>query len=304
MVATTDTRLMNAPSAPPIRKRRNWLPLIMTSPATLVMIGILYPFAIAVYYSFTNYRIIRPTFEFIGIRNYARMFANPDFWEALGNTLMFAGAALVVELLFGFLIALLLNQQVKGVGVMRAMLLIPLMLPPVIAGMMWKTMLASSSGPINYIFNLGTFAWLANVWSARFVILIIEIWSWTPFVALVLFSGLQSLPKEPFEAAQVDGARFWFILRRLMLPMLQPFILIVLLFRVVDVMKLFDVIFATTIGGPMISTTTIPIMVYKEVFISYNLGSAIAKVLVLFVINYAVSFWLAGHWRKSTTAIA
>lgn len=304
MVATTDTRSMNAPSAPPKRKRRNWLPLIMTSPATLVMVGIMYPFAIAVYYSFTNYRIISPTFKFVGIRNYARMFANPDFWEALGNTLMFAGAALVVELLFGFLIALLLNQQAKGMKIMRAMLLIPLMLPPVIAGMMWKTMLASSSGPVNYIFNLGAFAWLANVWSAQLVILIIEVWSWTPFVALVLFSGLQSLPKEPFEAAQVDGARFWFILRRLMLPMLQPFILIVLLFRVVDVMKLFDIIFATTRGGPMISTTTIPIMVYKEVFISYNLGSAIAKVLVLFVINYVVSFWLAGHWRKSTTAIA
>jgi multiple sugar transport system permease protein len=131
----------------------------------------------------------------------------------------------------------------------------------------------------------------------------IEVWSSTPFVALVLLSGLQSLPKEPFEAAQVDGAGPWFILRRLMLPMLQPFILIVLLFRVVDVMKLFDIVFATTLGGPMSVTTTIPIMVYKEVFVAYNLGSAIAKVLILWVINYVVSFWLAGRWRKSTSSI-
>ena len=303
MVASTGPQPLNLSSAPPVHKRRNWLPLIMTSPATLAMVGILYPFAIAVYYSFTNYRIVSPTIKFVGLRNYARMFVDAEFWEALGNTLMFASAALVVELTLGFLIAVLLNRQVKGVGVMRAMLLLPLMLPPVISGMMWKTMLASSSGPVNYIFGLGTFAWFANVWSARLAIILIEVWSSTPFVALVLLSGLQSLPKEPFEAAQVDGASSWFILRRLMLPMLQPFILIVLLFRVVDVMKLFDIIFATTIGGPMSVTTTIPIMVYKEVFISYNMGSAIAKVLILWVINYVVSFWLAGRWRKSTSSI-
>lgn len=303
MVAATAPQPVDLAAAPPIRKKRNWLPLIMTSPATLAMVGILYPFAIAVYYSFTNYRIVSPTYKFVGLRNYIRMFSDPDFWEALGNTLLFAVSALVIEMTLGFLIALLLNRQVKGVGVMRSMLLLPLMLPPVISGMMWKTMLASTSGPVNYLLGLGTFAWLANVWSARLAIIIIEVWSSTPFVALVLLSGLQSLPKEPFEAAQVDGAHSWFILRRLMLPMLQPFILIVLLFRVVDVMKLFDIIFATTLGGPMIVTTTIPIMAYKEVFISYNLGSAIAKVLILWVINYVVSFWLAGRWRKSTGAI-
>jgi len=276
----------------------------MTLPATLAMIGIMYPFVIAVYYSFTNIRIISPTYHFVGFRNYARMFVNSNFWEAMGNTLLFASMALVCELTLGFLIALLLNRPVKGVGLMRAMLLLPLMLPPVIAGMMWKTMLATYSGPVNYIFGLGNFAWFSNVWSARLAVVFIEVWSSTAFVALVLLSGLQSLPKEPFEAAQVDGAHFGFVLRRLMLPMLQPFILVVLLFRVVDVIKLFDIIFATTLGGPMNVTTTIPILVYKEVFIYYNLGSAIAKVLMLWVINYVISFWLAGRWRKSTTVMA
>lgn len=289
--------------APAIHKRTNWLPLIMTAPATLALIGIMYPFAIAVYYSFTNYRIVSVTYSFVGLRNYVKMFSDPNFWEALGNTLMFAAAALIFELTLGFLIAMLLNHQVRGVGIMRSLLLLPLMLPPVISGMMWKTMLASNSGPVNYIFGLGSFAWFSNVWTARAVVVFIEIWSSTPFVALILLSGLQALPKEPFEAAQVDGANSWFILRRLMLPMLQPFILIVLLFRVVDVIKLFDIVFATTSGGPMYVTTTIPIMAYKEVFQSYNLGSAIAKVLLLWVMNYALSFWLAGRWRKSTSSI-
>ncbi len=286
---------------PPIeRKRRNWAPFLMTMPATLALIGILYPFAIAVYYSFTNYRIIRPTYEFIGVDNYVNMFSNNSFWNALSNTLLFAGVALVVELTLGFMIALLLNRQARGVGVMRALLLLPLMLPPVVSGMMWKTMLAPNSGPVNYLFGLGDFAWLSVLSAARFSIVFIEIWSSTPFVALVLLSGLQSLPKEPFEAAEVDGASFIFILRRLILPMLKPFILIVLLFRVVDVIKLFDIIFATTGGGPLNVTTTIPIMVYKEVFQFYNLGSAIAKVLVLWLINYTISFWLASRWQRST----
>lgn len=289
--------------APPVRKRRNWLPLIMTTPATLALIGILYPFGIAVYYSFTNIRIVSPdAYVFVGFQNYIRLFQNPDFWEALGNTLLFAGVALVVELTLGFLIALLLSQDVKGVSLMRALLLLPLMLAPVIAGLMWKTMLAPS-GPINYILNLGPYPWLASPWSARFAVIFVEIWVSTPFVALVLMSGLQSLPKAPFEAAQVDGANYFFVMRKLMLPMLKPFILIVLLFRVVDVIKLFDIIFATTGGGPMFSTTTIPISVYKEVFQFYSLGSAISKVLILWIINYAVSFWLAGRWRKSTAAI-
>ena len=275
----------------------------MTTPATLALVGIMYPFAIAVYYSFTNYRIVSPTFSFIGVRNYARMFADANFWQAMGNTLMFAVVALVVEFALGFLIALLLNRQARGVALLRALLLLPLMVPPVISGMMWKTMLASASGPVNYLLGLGTYAWFANPWSARAVVVFIEIWSSTPFVALVLLSGLQSMPKEPFEAAGVDGARYGFVLRRLMLPMLQPFILIVLLFRVVDVIKLFDIVFATTGGGPMYVTTTIPIQVYKQVFQSYDLGSAIAKVLMLWVINYGVSFWLAGRWRKSTASM-
>ncbi len=289
--------------APPVRKRRNWLPLIMTTPATLAMVGILYPFAIAVYYSFTNIRIVSPdAHKFIGLQNYIRMFQNPNFWEALGNTLLFAVVALAAELTLGFLIALLLSRDVKGVGIMRALLLLPLMLAPVIAGLMWKTMLAPS-GPINYVLGLGPFPWLAFPWSARFAVVFIEIWTSTPFVALVLLSGLQSLPKEPFEAAQVDGANYGFVIRKLMLPLLQPFILVVLLFRVVDVIKLFDIIFATTGGGPMYVTTTVPILVYKEVFRTYTLGSAIAKVLMLWVINYIVSFWLAGRWRKSSVSV-
>ena len=125
-MAVTPLSSTDAIAAPPVRKRTNWLPLIMTAPATLALIGIMYPFAIAVYYSFTNYRIVSTTYEFVGVRNYVRLFTDANFWEAMGNTLLFAAAALVFELALGFLIALLLNRQVRGVGLMRGLLLLPL----------------------------------------------------------------------------------------------------------------------------------------------------------------------------------
>jgi len=287
-----------------VHKRRDWLPYVMNMPAILVMIGILYPFAIAVYYSLTNYSLIRNTYQFIGLHNYyAGMLTNAEFWKVLGNTLVFAGACMMVELVLGTLIALLLNRPVKGIVAMRIMMMIPMMIPPVISGMMWKTMLASSSGPVNYLFGLGTFSWFSNVGSARLAIILIVVWSGVSFTALVLYSGLQSMPKEPFEAAQVDGASYWFVIRHLVLPMLRQFVLVVLFFRAVDLMKLFDIIFAATRGGPMQVTTTIPIMAYKEVFISYNMGSAIAKVLILWVINFVICFRLSKYWRKSTSVI-
>jgi len=289
-------------SDPPIREKKNWLPKVLLAPANIALSLTLIPFFIAIYYSFTNYSIAKPSYEFVFLKNYITMFKDPIFWEILGNTFLIAGIALIGEFVIGFLITLLLNREGKWVGFMRSLLLLPLMLPPVISGLMWKVMLSSNSGPVNYIFGLGRFAWFSTPWSARLVVAFVEIWSSTPFVALVLISGMQALPKEPFEAAQVDGANFFFVFRRLMLPMLRPFILIVLLFKVVDVIKLFDIVFATTQGGPQYATSTISIWIYKEVFKFYNLGSAIAKSLFLWLINNFISTRLAKQWRRQSVS--
>ncbi len=289
-------------SDPPIREKKNWLPKVLLAPANIALSLTMIPFLIAIYYSFTNYSIAKPSYKFVFLQNYITMFKDPIFWEILGNTFLIAGIALIGEFVIGFLITLLLNREGKWVGFMRSLLLLPLMLPPVISGLMWKVMLSSNSGPVNYIFGLGRFAWFSTPWSARLVVAFIEIWSSTPFVALVLISGMQALPKEPFEAAQVDGANFFFVFRRLMLPMLRPFILIVLLFKVVDVIKLFDIVFVTTQGGPQYATSTISIWIYKEVFKFYNLGSAIAKSLFLWLINNFISTRLAKQWRRQSVS--
>jgi len=288
---------------PPVRKRKNWLPQILLAPANIALSLTMVPFFIAVYYGFTNYNIAKATHKFIGLRNYVNLVKDAVFWEALGTTFILAIIALVGQFTLGILITLLLNREGKWVGFMRSLLLLPLMLPPVISGIMWKVMLSSTSGPVNYIFGLGNYAWFSSPWSARLVVAFIEIWSSTPFVALVLISGMQALPKEPFEAAQVDGASFFFVFRRLILPMLLPFILVVLLFRVVDVIKLFDIVFATTQGGPQYSTTTLPIYIVKEVFRMYQLGSAVAKSLILWGINNFISSRLARQWRRQSGTV-
>lgn len=287
---------------PPIRVKNDRLHKILLAPATFALSITIIPFLIAVFLSFTNYSIARPAWKFIAIKNYITMLKDPIFWEIMATTLLIAAMALVGEFILGFLITLLLNREGKWVGFMRSLLLLPLMLPPVISGLMWKVMLSPSSGPVNFLFGLRDFPWFATPWSARLVVAFVEIWSSTPFVALILISGMQALPKEPFEAAQVDGANFWFVFRRLMIPMLRPFILIVLLFKVIDVIKLFDIVFATTGGGPQYATSTISIYVYKEVYKFYNLGSAIAKSLFLWIMNNFISSKLANQWRRQSTS--
>ncbi|HHY45809.1 MAG TPA: sugar ABC transporter permease [Firmicutes bacterium] len=289
---------------PRTRRQQNWFPFLLSAPALLALIGVLYPFFTAIYYSLTDYRLIRQIYNFIGFQNYLQLLRDSAFLHALGNTLLLAGVALIIELPLGFGIALLLSRPARGIGILRSLLLLPLMLPPVITGFMWKAMLAPDSGLVNMLlspFGLKNIAWLSEPLLAWLSILFIEVWVSTPFVALILLSGIQALPKEPFEAADVDGAPFGFIFRKLMLPMLKPFIILVLMFRIVDVLKLFDVIFATTGGGPLQATETLSISVYKEVFQYYNLGYAIAKIMVLFVINYVASFFLASRWRKAST---
>ena len=289
-------------SDPPIRENKNRLHKILLAPATYALMITIIPFLVAVFLSFTNYSIARPAWKFVAIKNYITMFKDPIFWEIMATTFIIAAIALVGEFVFGFLITMLLNREGKWVGFFRSMLLLPLMLPPVISGLMWKVMLSPSSGPVNYLFGLGNFPWFATPWSARFVVAFVEIWSSTAFVALILISGMQALPKEPFEAAQVDGANYFFVLRKLTIPMLRPFILIVLLFKVIDVIKLFDIVFATTGGGPQYATSTISIYIYKEVYKFYNLGSAIAKSLFLWIINFFISSKLANQWRRQSVS--
>ncbi len=283
-------------------KKRPWLhrflPYLIVLPALILTIGILYPFILAVYYSLTDYRLVSPVRHFIGLSNYLDLLQDVNFWRSLALTLLYATLVIMVEVPLGLGVAMLLNKEIKGIRFFRFILIIPLMMPPVVAALMWKIIMAEN-GILNYFLAwIGStpVAWLANTYSLLSIVLI-DTWIYTPFCAIILLAGLQTLPKEPFESSQVDGASALFIFRRLTLPMLKPFLILAILFRMMDSLKMFDVIYVTTKGAH--STMLIQLNAYYESFRWYNMGKALSYMMVLWIIIFIISRFLVTCWSRS-----
>ncbi len=182
---------------------------------------------------------------------------------------------------------------------------VPLLLPPIVAALMWKTMMQPASGVLNYLLSLvglGPFPWLTSTQTALLSVVLIDTWVYMPFAALILLAGLQSVPEESVEAALVDGASGWAVFRYIKVPWILPYILLVTLFRAADALKTFDLIYPTTRGGPLDSTRVLHVMAYEEVFRWASLGKAMAIVMVLWLISYAVSFLLMNRWQRQAEA--
>lgn len=243
--------------------------------------------------SFTNYQLgwDFARAKFTGLNNYIRLFSgrDPDFWHAVGISLEFMTLATAIEMLIGFLIALMLNaHEFKLKPLVIGIMIIPLAITPTIAGQMWKLMFNSEYGLINYLLN-GLFGikvtWLDSgmaFWS----ILLVDIWQFVPFVALILYAGLRSLPSEPYESAMIDGASRLRTLFSITLPMMKKLIFLALLLRAVDALKLFDTAFVLTQGGPGNATEFLSLHVYRLVNAQNGLigrGAAVAMVLLILV---------------------
>jgi len=229
-------------------------------------------------------------FNFVFAKNYIKALTDPIFQTSLKNTAILVCIAVPIEMLLGLGIALMLNQDIKGKRFFRSLFLLPLMTTPIVVGNIWRLMYNSEFGLINYILtSIGILnkpiPVLGQPETALFGIILIDIWEWTPFVMLIILSGLQALPTAPYEAALVDGASSLQIFRRITLPMLTPTLIVALLLRLMDAIKIFDVVYITTFGGPGLSTEIIGLTIYKEAFRKLNLGYASAlTVIVLFVV--------------------
>jgi len=278
---------------------RRAVPYFFVLPALFLTIGILYPFILSVYYSLTDYRLGSAAIEFIGFKNYLAIFSNASFWRSLGLTAGYTAASLVLQIGLGLAGALLLNNDVKGIQVARSLIILPLMMPPVVAALMWKVIMAPN-GVLNYLTGLDQFSWLGTNTAALPSLLIIDTWIYTPFVTVILLAGLRSLPQEPYEAAVLDGGSPWFIFRILTLPLLKPFIFIAALFRTIDSLKTFDIIYATTKGGPGSSTMLLQVKAYFESFRHYSMGSALSMMMVLWLVIFIMSRTLVGFWTRSS----
>jgi multiple sugar transport system permease protein len=285
------------PSVPPWR--RGMRPYLLSLPAVLIIVGILYPFALGVYYAFLNYAAVVPNPVFVGLRNFATVLTDPDFWSSVRTTLTYAVSATLVETVLGIGIALLLNRSSLMGQIFERVLILPLMIAPVIAGVLWKLMFNPQFGVLNHVLGLGsTFDWLSET-HALFSVVLVDVWIFTPFVAVLVLAGIRSLPKEPFEASAVDGASWFYMFRRLMLPMMWPYILVAVIFRFMDCLKIFDHVYVLTAGGPGDATRTLQISAYQNSIINFNYSVGSTYMFLLWAIVFLTARYLVSVLGKA-----
>lgn len=280
------TRFFNAAS------KRQLLPLLLVLPAVAVLLALsVYPLIYSITVSLQTQTPAGATWS---LGNFTRLFSDSFFLTALVHTLVITAIALTFELVIGLGLALLLNQQIRARGLFRAGLLIPMMLPTVVVGVIWRLMLNPNFGAVNgtlkrFGINTDSLTWTASPRLALVSVIAVDIWQWTPFVFLVLLAGLQAIPQEPYEAAMVDGSSRWQTFRHITLPLLKPAILIALLLRTMDLLRVFDQIFILTEGGPGFATETIALYIYRAAFRFFDFGYAAAMSFVLLIVTNIIS---------------
>jgi len=260
-------------------------------PALIIMgITSVYPVIYSIVMSFFNWDWgIR--LDFVGIKNYVMYLTDPVFWKILGHTIYFTVGAVSVELLLGLALAIIVNRLGFGMGVIRTLLMLPLMVSGIIVALMWKILLDPTLGIVNYLLrlvSLPTSVWFGAAKTAMPSIILVDTWWQTAFVFIVLSAGLRSLPQEPFEAAEVDGASSLQAFRYLTLPMLSPILLTVLIFRTIDCLKVFAIIFGTTGGGPEIATEAMQTLAYRTAFKFLFLSRSMTLMVIFSLIILAI----------------
>lgn len=278
------------------------LPYLLSLPALLVCIGILIPFFTAVWYSLQRYRLSQPWAQkFNWGENYLNFFTDPAFWNTLQVSLTYAGLTVVLELALGLGIALLLQKRSTLNNFVSIMLLMPLMTAPALAALMWKLMTNPGFGVLSYfasLIGLEDFRWASSPSTALFTVVLVDIWVYTPFIMILLLAGLRSLPTQPFEAAALDGVPRSFVFFRITLPMLMPYILTATLFRLLDSIQQFDIIYAMTQGGPGNKLTVFQVEAYLNFFQSTNIGRSTALLMILWAITYVLSNIFIKNWLR------
>ncbi len=256
--------------------RKKTLGYLLLAPAIIAILAIvIYPLIYSVYLSLTDFTLGMPMVSFVGFGNYLDLLKDPIFKSSLLTTVEFTFIAVTAEFLLGFGVALLLYREFKGRDVVRTFTLMPMMITPVVVGVVWLLLYQPDFSLLNYLLSLVGIKgplWLQSIPWALISIIVADVWQWSPFFVLLLSSGLLSLPHDPLEAARVDGASnvqlFWHI----MLPLLRPLIMVALLLRIIEAFKVFDIIYVMTEGGPGTFTEVLSFRIWKEAFMFRHFG--------------------------------
>ncbi|MFK7856547.1 MAG: carbohydrate ABC transporter permease [Granulosicoccus sp.] len=288
---------MNATTNPSDPER--WLKYWLIAPAIflLLLIG-LFPLIYSLVVSFQNINLIDIDTSFQGLLNYRLLFEDSRLWESFQHTFFFMIVALPIELVLGMLLALLCLEKLPGKQIFIALLILPTVISPIVAGAAWRLLFDNRFGPINQV--LGWIAgepvnilWTINPSFVYSAILITEVWQWTPFMFLLLLAALGNVDKSQMEAAEIDGASYWRIFFKIMLPAIRPVLLIAILIRALDLFRLFDMVWALTQGGPGTSTETVSIYAYVQGFKQFETSyTAAIAFLVIFMLSVVVIYAL------------
>ena len=275
---------------------------LMLPAVIFVVLMVIFPFGYAFWLSLQDYRIGQAV-KFIGIGNYTALIQDEQFWNGIKLTFILYITALILQLFLGVGLGMLLHRVQLMRGLVRTVMVSPFMLPPVVIGMMSIVILDPGMGVANYLLkaaNLPTSLFLASTDYVIYTIVLIDTWQWTPFVALIVLGGLQSLPTKIYEAAAIDGATGWREFVYITLPLLGPTILTAAVLRSVDLLRFFDVIYITTQGGPGYASSTLNIYAYRKAFEFTDIGYAAALMITLSTIVFGVVL-VFSQFRKKVT---
>jgi multiple sugar transport system permease protein len=289
-------------------RTNRFVPYLFLLPAVAILaLGLLVPLYNSVMLSFYDWGFGQPwgARRYLGFANFERLIGDPTVWRSVRTTFVFGFWVVTLEMLIGVGLALLLEKAVRGASFIRTIFVMPLMVAPVVVGLIWRYLLDARNGIVNYYLteigealpflqSLGFKAqtWLADPTLAMVSIIVSDVWQWTPFVFMIVLAGLQGLPGDVMEAAFIDGASWWKMTWHVKLPMLRNILLIALLMRIIDVFRALEVIFIMTGGGPGSSTRVLSLQLFQTAFTSQDLGYAATIALLLSVILIVFSIVL------------
>jgi multiple sugar transport system permease protein len=272
-------------------RRRAPTPWLLLGPALLLVVGLrIVPMLLDVAASVTDLNLARPydPVTFVGLDNYGKLLQTSDFQDAVITTAVISLPALALEMVIGLALALWLTRSFRGRGTARSVMLLPYLLTPVVIGNFFRMFYSAEFGQLNYYLQAihvvsGNVAWLTDLSTVRPAIIVMEVWHTTPFVTLLCLAGLLSLPREPIEAATVDGASPWQSFRHVILPMLAPVLVATFALRAMDILQLFDEVYVMTGGGPGHLSEVFNLYLYKRGFRTFQMGFTSAAAIVLVI---------------------
>ncbi|MFK7801010.1 MAG: carbohydrate ABC transporter permease [Anaerolineae bacterium] len=284
------------------------LPYLFILPAVVVLVvGLIIPVGNALYLSFFSWDMGTPweTAEFLSFENYTRLFSDGTVGTSVWVTLKYTFWTTLLEMIAGIGLALMLEKPIKGASIFRTIFILPLMISPLIVGLIWRYMLDGRTGLIpHYVGQIGEAipflqnwgfvkqGYLANIETALPAAIAVDIWQWTPFIFIIILAGLQAIPADVINAAYIDGASWWQMTLRVKLPMIRSLIVVTILLRLVDVFRALEVLFVMTFGGPAQATEVLSVKIYKTAFAAQNLGYASTISMVLIGITLLLSIFI------------